>query len=431
MEDTLKKSTTESEFKTVARPLIDEATLDRLMAQVEVEGLELLGPDGVLTELTSRIMNRAMEAEMTEHLGYEQGDRAGHGSGNNRNGTSAKTVLTDAGAVPVRIPRDRNGDFEPKLVPKHSRRLEGFNDIVLSLVSRGVTTRDVQSHLAAAYKVDISPELISKITDAVLPELREWQSRPLDEMYPIMYLDAIVVKVRTDGRVTNRPVYIAMAVDLDGCKHVLGLWLGVGDEGSKYWLGVLTELRNRGVNDICIVCCDGLTGFSDAIGAVWPLAIVQTCVVHLIRNSIRFCSWKDRRAVVHALKPIYNAVNVDAAAVALDEFETNWGHTYGAIIDLWRRNWDRFIPFLDFDPAIRKIIYTTNAIESLNYQLRKVTKTKGSFPTDDAVLKIFYLAIVNIGHERGGELGSHTQGWKQALNAFAIAFPGRIPDTLN
>jgi putative transposase len=294
-----------------------------------------------------------------------------------------------------------------------------------------MTTRDIGEHLADAYQVDVSAELISKITDAVLPELRAWQSRPLDEMYPILYLDAIVVKVRTDGRVTNRPVYIAMAVDLDGAKHVLGLWLGVGDEGAKYWLGILTELRNRGVGDILIACCDGLTGFADAIEAVWPQTVVQTCVVHLIRNSIRFCSWSDRRGVVKALKPIYTAPTVDAAETALDDFDTEWGDRYGAIVDLWRRNWDRFIPFLDFDPAIRKIIYTTNAIESLNYQLRKVTKTRGSFPTDDAVLKIFYLAIDNIGHHRGGELGSHTQGWKQALNAFAVAYPNRIPDNLN
>jgi len=423
-------TTTESEIETMVKPFIDEATLDRLMAQVESEGLELLGPDGVLTELTSRIMNRALDAELTDHLGYEPGDPAGRGSGNNRNGSSTKTVLTDAGAVPVKVPRDRNGEFEPKLVPKHARRLEGFNDIVLSLISRGMTTRDVQAHLAAAYKVDISPELISKITDSVLPVLREWQARPLDAMYPVMYLDAIVVKVRTDGRVTNRPVYIAMAIDLDGAKHVLGLWLGTGDEGSKYWLSVLTELRNRGVVDVLIACCDGLTGFSDAIEAVWPQTIVQTCVVHLIRNSVRFCSWKDRRSVVAALKPIYTAPTLDAAAQALDDFEADWGSTYGAIVDLWRRNWDRFIPFLDFDPAIRKIIYTTNAIESLNYQLRKVTKTRGSFPTDDAVLKIFYLAIDNIGHHRGGELGTNTQGWKQALNAFAIAFPDRVPDAL-
>lgn len=420
-----------SELEPVGKPVIDEATLDRLMAQVDEEGLELLGPDGVLTELTSRIMNRALETEMTDHLGYEHGDPAGRGSGNNRNGTSPKTVLTDAGAVPVKVPRDRNGEFDPQLVPKHARRLEGFNDIVLSLVAKGMTTRDIGDHLADAYQVDVSPELISKITDAVLPELRAWQSRPLDEMYPILYLDAIVVKVRTDGRVTNRPVYIAMAIDLDGAKHVLGLWLGKGDEGAKYWLGVLTELRNRGVTDVLIACCDGLSGFADAIEAVWPHTVVQTCVVHLIRNSIRFCSWKDRREIVKALKPIYTAPTVEAAAEALDDFEAAWGNSYGGIVELWRRNWDRFIPFLDFDPAIRKIIYTTNAIESLNYQLRKVTKTKGSFPTDDAVLKILYLAIDTIGHHRGGELGTHTQGWKQALNALAIAYPGRLPDTLN
>ena len=250
-------TTTESETMRVKKePLVDEATLDRLMAQIDSEGLELLGSDGVLTELTSRIMNRAMEAERTHHLGYETGDPAGRGSGNTRNGYSAKTVLTDAGAIPVRVPRDREGTFEPQLVPKHQRRLEGFNDIVLSLVACGMTTRDVRAHLLAAYQVDVSPELVSKITDAVLPELREWQTRPLDEMYPLLYLDAIVVKVRTDGRVTNRPVYIALGVDLEGCKHVLGLWLGKGDEGSKYWLGVLTELRNRGVLDICIACCD-------------------------------------------------------------------------------------------------------------------------------------------------------------------------------
>ena len=308
-------TTTDSETSVVDKPVIDDATLDRLMAQVDRHGLELLGPDGVLTDLTSRIMNRALEVEMTDHLGYEKGDPAGHGSGNNRNGKSAKTVLTDAGAVPVEVPRDRNGDFDPKLIPKHARRLEGFNDIVLSLVSRGMTTRDVQAHLADAYKVEISPELISKITDAVIPELRAWQARPLDVMYPVLYLDAIVVKVRTDGRVTNRPVYIAMGVDLDGCKHVLGLWLGTGDEGSKYWLGVLTEIHNRGVADVLVVCCDGLTGFADAIEAVWPKAVVQTCVVHLIRNSIRFSSWKDRRAIVASLKPIYTAPTADAAVL--------------------------------------------------------------------------------------------------------------------
>lgn len=416
-------TTTDSEKR---RDVIDEAVLDRLMAQVESEGLELLGPDGILTELTSRIMNRAMDAERTAHLGYEQGDRAGWGSGNSRNGTTPKTVLTDAGAVPVEVPRDRNGTFEPKLVPKHQRRLEGFNDIVISLVARGMTVRDTRAHLADAYQVDVSPELISKITDSVLPELRAWQSRPLDAMYPIMYLDAVVVKVRSDHVVVNRPVYISLGIDLAGRKHVLGLWMGKGDEGAKFWLGVLTELRNRGVRDVLIVCCDGLTGFPDAIEAVWPAATVQTCVVHLIRNSIKYCSWKDRKAVAAALRPIYTAPDAGAAADALDTFEIEWGEKYPAIVDLWRRNWERFTPFLAFPAPIRKIIYTTNAIESLNFMLRKVTKTKGHFPTEDAVLKIFYLAICNIGNDRSGELGTSTQGWKQALNVMAITYPGRI-----
>jgi len=406
--------------------VIDDEALDRLMDQVDEQGLDLLGPGGVLTDLTSRIMNRAMDTELTDHLGYERGDPAGNGSGNNRNGTTPKTVLTDAGEIPVATPRDRNGSFEPKLVAKHQRRIEGFNDLVTGLVARGMTTRDVKAHLAEIYDVDVSPELVSKITDAVLPELRAWQQRPLDALYPIVYLDAIVVKVREDHVVVNRPVYIAVGVDLDGRKHVLGLWLGKGDEGAKYWLGVLTELRNRGIADVLICCVDGLTGFGDAIENVWPQATVQTCVVHLIRNSIKYCSWKDRKAVTKALKPIYQAATVEAAGDALDTFELEWGDQYPAIVDVWRRNWERFTPFLTFDPAIRKIIYTTNAIESLNYQLRKVTKTRGHFPTEDAVLKILYLAIRNIGNHRGGDLGTGTQGWKRALNAFAITFPGRI-----
>jgi putative transposase len=396
------------------------------MDRVDAEGLELLGPDGVLTELTSRIMNRALDAELADHLGYERGDPAGRGSGNNRNGTSPKTVLTDAGAVPVEVPRDRNATFEPKLVAKRQRRLDGFNDLVIGLVARGMTVRDVRAHLAEAYQVDISPELVSKITDAVLPELRAWQSRPLDAVYPIVYVDAIVVKVRTDRVVVNRPVYIAMGVDVDGAKHVLGLWLGDGSEGSKFWLTVCTELKNRGLTDVLIACCDGLSGLADAIEAVWPATTVQTCVVHLIRNSIKFCSWKDRRAVTKALKPIYQAATVDAAEDAMDDLELEWGDRYPAIVDLWRRNWERFTPFLAFDAAIRRVIYTTNAIESLNYQLRKVSKTRGHFPTDDAVLKILYLAIRNISSTRGGEIGTNTQGWKHALNALAIAFPARL-----
>ena len=411
---------------TLDRPVIDDDTLDRLMDQIDAEGLELLGPDGVLTELTSQILNRAMDTELTDHLGYERGDPAGRGSGNNRNGTSPKTVLTDAGAVPVDVPRDRQGSFEPRLVAKHQRRLEAFNDVVVGLVARGMTVRDVRAHLAEAYQVEISAELVSKITDAVIPELRAWQARPLDAVYPVVYVDAIVVKVRTDRVVVNRPVYLTLGVDVDGAKHVLGMWLGDGGEGAKFWLNVCTELKNRGVTDVLIACCDGLAGLPEALEAVWPQTTVQTCVVHLIRNSIKFCSWKDRRAVVKALKPIYQAPTVEAAEDAMDDFELEWGDRYPAIVDLCRRNWERFTPFLAFDPAIRKIIYTTNAIESLNYQLRKVSKTRGHFPTDDAVLKILYLAIRNIGNTRGGEIGTNTQGWKHALNALAIAFPGRL-----
>jgi putative transposase len=408
------------------RPVVDDELIDRLMDQVDAEGLELLGPDGVLSEITSRVLNRALQTEMTDHLGYEKGDRAGWGTGNSRNGSYPKTVLTDAGSVDVDVPRDRNSTFEPKLVPKGDRRLAKFNDTIIGLVSRGMTVRDVQAQIADMYGVEISAGLISQITDGIIDELRVWQMRPLDRIYPILYLDAIVVKVRDGHSVVNRPVYIAMGVDVEGRKNVLGLWLGKGDEGAKFWLGVLTELRNRGVLDVLIACCDGLTGFADAIEAVWPQTIVQTCVVHLIRGSIRFCSWKDRKGVVKALRPIYQADTVDAAADALDDFELEWGDRYPAIVELWRRNWDRFVPFLAFDPAIRKIIYTTNAIESLNYQLRKVTKTRGHFPTDDAVYKILYLAIRNIGNTRGGDLGTGTQGWKRALNAFAIAFPGRL-----
>jgi putative transposase len=411
------------------RPVIDDELVDRLMAQVDAEGLELLGPEGVLTELTSRILSRGLEVEMTDHLGYEKSDPVGWGSGNNRNGSYPKTVQTDAGTVPVEMPRDRNASFEPRLIPKHQRRLSGFNQLVISLVARGMTVRDTRAHLQEIYGVEVSPELISKVTDAILPELRAWQQRPLDAVYPILYLDAVVVKVRSDHVVVNRPVYIAMAVDIDGAKHVLGIWLGKGDEGAKFWLGVLTELKNRGVTDVLIACCDGLTGFGDAIETVWPHTVVQTCVVHLIRNSIKYCSWKDRKAVTKALKPIYQAATIDAASDALGAFELEWGGQYPAIVDLWRRNWERFCPFLAFDAPIRRIIYTTNAIESLNYQLRKVTKTRGHFPTDDAVLKILYLAIRNIGNTRGGELGTNTQGWKQALNAFAITFPGRLDPT--
>lgn len=419
-------TTTEGDGQALDAPLIDDELVDRLLAQVDAEGLELVGPDGVLTELTKRVMEKALDVERSDHLGYERGDPAGRGSGNSRNGTSPKTVLTDAGGIPLDVPRDRAGTFEPALVPKHQRRLEGFNEMVCSLVARGLSVRDTIGHLYETYGVEISPELVSRITDAVLPELRAWQSRPLDAVYPILYLDAIVVKVRSDHQVINKACHIAMGVDVEGRKHVLGMWLQ-REEGAKFWLGVLTEIRNRGVRDVLIVCCDGLSGFPDAIETVWPQATVQTCVVHLIRNSMRYVSYADRKKVTQALKPIYAAPTIDAAGEALDDFELEWGDRYPAVVALWRSHWERFVPFLQFPAEIRKVIYTTNAIESLNYQLRKITKTKGHFPTDDAVLKILYLGIRNIGNHRGGDLGTGTWGWTRALNAFAIAFPGRLP----
>lgn len=405
--------------------MITDEALAEIMGRVQDEGLELLGNNGVLKGLVKQIMEAALEAERTDHLGYEKGDPAGRGSGNSRNGSSPKRVLTDAGDVDLDVPRDRNGQFEPQLVPKHARRIEGFNELVCGLIAKGMSVRDVQDHLQQIYGVETSPELISKISDAILPELKAWQERALDDIYPIMYLDAIVVKVRDNHTVINKAVHIAMGVDVDGRKQVLGMWIEK-QEGAKFWLGVLTELKNRGVNDVLIVCCDGLTGFPDAIEAVWPKATVQTCVVHLIRNSVRYVSYKDRKKICAALKPVYAAPTIEAAANALDDFELEWGDRYPAVVELWRRNWERFIPFLAFDKEIRKVIYTTNAIESLNYQLRKITKTKGHFPTDDAVLKLMYMGIRNIGDTRSGAAGTGTKEWSRALNAFVIAYPGRL-----
>lgn len=405
---------------------VPEELIDAVMANVDAGGVELLGENGVIAQLTKRLLERGLNEELTEHLGYELGDQAGRGSGNNRNGTSAKTVLTEIGAVDLDVPRDRNGTFEPQLVPTHTRRLEQFNTNIVHLYARGLSTRDIRRELARMYHVDVSPALISRVTDGIIDELNEWQTRPLDNVYPIMYIDALVVKVRTGGTVINRAAYLAIGVDVEGRKHVLGVWLGDGDEGAKFWLSVLTELRHRGVDDVLLVCCDGLKGLPDAIEATWPKALVQTCVIHLIRASTRFCSWKDRRAVAAALKPIYTAPSVDAAEEAMDDFEIEWGDRYPGIVRTWRSAWEQFTPFLRFSPEIRKIVYTTNLVESINFQLRKVTKTRGHFPTDESVLKLLRLAARNISDKRGGDLGTGTQGWQRALNAFDIHFPGRL-----
>ena len=419
---TKKKKATE----TAAVPLVSDEVLDELLARADGQGTELLGPDGLLNHLTKAVMERALDEELTDHLGYDKHDPVGRGSGNSRNGTSSKVLLTEAGAIGLDIPRDRNGDFEPQIVPKGTTRLKGFNDRIISLYARGMTVRDVQAHLEEIYDVDVSPDLISKVTDAVWDELEEWRNRPLDAMYPIVYIDALMVKIR-DGIVTNRPAYLAVGIDLDGRKHVLGIWIGDSKgEGSKFWLSVLSQLKNRGVGDVLIVVCDGLKGLPDAIEAVWPYAKVQTCVVHLLRGSFRYASYTDRKKIAAGLRPIYTAVSEDAAAEALAEFDTEWGKRYPAIVGLWRDAWEVFVPFLDFPPEVRRVVYTTNMIESINYQLRKVTKTRGHFPNEKAALKLLYLAVRNITTERGGPAGTGTWGWKACLNALAIYFPDRI-----
>jgi transposase-like protein len=355
------------------RAAVPAELIDELMAKVKTNGIELLGDGGLITQFSKRILERALDEELTEELGYERGDPAGRGSGNSRNGTTPKRVLTEVGAVDLDVPRDRNGVFEPTIVPKGVTRLKAFNENVIALYAQGMSTRDIRKTLKRFYAVDVSPDLVSRVTDGVLEELAAWQARPLDAVYPIVYIDGLVVKVRTNGVVINRCAYIAVGVDVEGRKHVLGVWLGDGGEGAKFWLSVLTELKNRGVEDVIFVCCDGLKGLPDAIEATWPRASVQTCVVHLIRASIRYCSWKDRKKITAALRPIYTAPSLDAASDAMDTFELEHGDRYPGIVKLWRDAWERFTPFLAYPPIIRKIVYTTNLVESVNYQMRSVS----------------------------------------------------------
>ena len=425
----------ESAAKRLAGAVSDEA-VDRMIADAKETGISLLdGPDGLIGQLTARIIERALGAEMDDHLGYEKGDLAGRGTGNSRNGHHGKTVTTQAGPVRISVPRDRNSEFEPRIVRKGQRRAGAVDEIILSLYARGLTTRDIQAHLEEAYGASVSPALISNITDVVQDEIVTWQTRPLDAFYAIIYIDALVVKVRDGGMVRNKAAYLAVGVDADGFKHVLGLWLG-GDEGSSFWAGVLAELRNRGVKDVLFVCCDGLKGLPEAIKATWKDATVQTCVIHLIRTSMKYISWKDRKKAASFMRPVYTAVNEAAAKAALENMRREYGKKAPGMIAAWERAWDEFVPFLKFDAAIRKVIYTTNAIESMNFQLRKITKNRGHFPDDDAAVKLLYLGIRNITgrHIDGnglvlerGERGTGTLGWKAALNAFAVQFPGRVP----
>jgi putative transposase len=346
-----------------------EAALDELHSGKSAE--EIVGPEGLLKQLTKAVLERAMGAEMTHHLGYEKGEASGRGSGNNRNGQSRKTVQGDFGAIEVATPRDRNGSFEPKILPKHERRFAGFDQKILSMYARGMSTRDIQGHLEEIYAVEVSPSLISEVTEAVMEDVRAWQSRPLDPVYPIVYLDALIVKMRQEGRVENRAIFVALGVKLEGHKEVLGLWTSA-TEGAKFWLQILTELRNRGVQDILVACVDGLRGFPDAIAAVYPKTQVQLCIVHLMRNSLNFVSWKERKVVALDLKQIYHAVTAEEAERKLAEFEARWDAKYSSIGRLWRRHWAGVVGLFSFPEEIRKAIYTTNVVESLNMTLRKV-----------------------------------------------------------
>ena len=438
-----------SPARELRRELIDDQLLDQLLASTSERGISLTGEGGFLPELIKSVLERGMNAELTSHLGYEKNDPAGRGSGNSRNGTTPKTVATEVGPIELDRPRDRNGSFVSRLVPNGQRRLGGLEDQIISLYAGGMTIREIQHHLAATLGTELSHETISNVTEAVMEEVTAWQNRPLEAFYPVIYLDALVVKVRDQNRVVNRHAHIAVGVDLDGIKHVLGIWVQAS-EGAKFWAAVCAQLANRGVQDVLIVCCDGLTGFPEAIEATWPGALVQTCVVHLIRASMRYVSYSDRKAVAAMLKPIYTAVDDDDALMALTAFaDSVLGRKYPMAVKTWEDAWDRFIPFLDFGPATRKVIYTTNQVESLNYQMRNIIKNRGQFPNDASVVKLLWLAIRNIEDKRARERakeaglpkgtnrkapgklveGATIQGWTKALNELALRYPERFPQT--
>jgi putative transposase len=416
--------------------LVSDAAIDRMIADAQDSGIPLLdGPGGLIGQLTARVIERALGAEMDGHLGYQKGDPAGNGPGNSRNGSYGKSVTTTSGPVRISVPRDRKSEFEPQIVAKGQRRVGAVDDMILSLYSRGMTTRDIHAHLAEVYGTEVSPALVSAVTDVVSDEITEWQNRPLDAFYAILYIDALVVKVRDGGTVENKAAYLVTGVDADGYKHVLGVWLAAS-EGARFWAGVLAELRNRGIRDVLFVCCDGLNGLPAAIEATWSKAMVQTCVIHLIRASMKYVSWSERKKAGAAMRPIYTAVNEAAAKAALENLRRDFGKKSPGLVAAWDRAWDQFVPFLEFDSAIRKVIYTTNAIESMNFQLRKIIKNRGHFPGDEAAVKLLYLGIRNITgrHIDGdglvlqrGERGTGTYGWKAAMNAFSVAFGDRVP----
>lgn len=399
----------------VARELIDKA---------REEGVSLVGPNGLLRQVTKTVLESALNAELDEHLGYVKGDAAGKFGTNERNGSSSKTVRTDVGEVRIDVPRDRDGTFTPQIVPKYARRVDGFDDAVISLYAKGLTTGEIQAHLEDIYDAKVSRELISKITDKVVDDLNSWQARPLDRVYPVVLIDAIHVKIR-DGAVTNRPIYIAVGITLAGERDVLGMWVGTGGEGAKGWMNHLADLKNRGVEDILIVACDGLKGLPEAISGLWPQAEVQLCVVHLVRASLRYASKKHWSTITKQLKLIYTAPTADAAEIVFGDFCAEWEEKYPAMIRLWRNSWEQFTPFLAYPPELRKLVYTTNAIESLNSRFRQATRRRGHFPNDQAALKVLYLVIRNPLKNRSNITGK-VVGWKRALNTLAMHYGDRL-----
>ena len=405
---------------TVVTPTIPKDVLDRLLSEYQ-KPEDLIGEGGLLKQLTKALVERVLEAEMSDHLGHSRNARVTNSTGNTRNGKTKKTIKGEFGEIPIEIPRDRDATFEPQLVQKHQTRWSGFDEKIISLYARGMTLREIQSHLEEMYGTEVSPSLISSVTDAVNDEVKIWQARPLDPIYPIVYMDCIHVKIRDSGTVRAKAVYLAIGINMDGEKEVLGLWIAQS-EGAKFWLQVVTELKNRGVQDIFIACVDGLKGFPEAIEAVFPMATVQLCIVHLVRYSMNYVSWKLREQVATDLKRIYQSVTAADAELRLAEFEEKWDKSHPPISQIWRRNWYRIIPFFDYPPEIRRVIYTTNIIESVNMSLRKITKNRGSFPTDESLLKLFYLALCNISKRWKLPI----RDWKAALNRFTIQFEDRI-----
>jgi putative transposase len=416
MTDTINDVAVEPGEQEPAVPAVDEQGIaEQLVAQAREKGIELVGPNGLLSQLTKRVLETALEAEMSEHLGYDKHDPVGRNHGNSRNGVRSKTVLTEIGPVDIEVPRDLDASFQPTIVKKRQRRLTGVDQIVLSLSARGLTTGEISAHFAEVYGASVSKETISKITDQVLEEMTAWMNRPLDEVYPVIFIDAIVVKVR-DGQVRNKPIYVVIGVTVNGERDILGLWLGDGGEGAKFWLQVLTELKNRGVADVCIAVCDGLKGLPDAINSVWELTTVQACIIHLIRNTFRYASRKCWDQIAHDLRPVYTAANEAEAWARFEEFAEKWGKPYPAIKRLWENAWSEFVPFLDYDVEIRKIICSTNAIESLNARYRRAVRVRGHFPNEQAALKCLYLTTRSLDPTGKGR-ARWAMRWKPALNA--------------